>query len=156
MAFLRCLGNGDRSTVGNQPRRLEADLPELTTATSPTRLSPMTNSMLPLPSLRPNSTGTIPMLAPVGSSRCGKQPTCELAPVPAYPDRSGIRSQGKSGDERRNPMNRFEYKCVCILGLGERTARILNEYGRDGWELVATWPMIALLQATSRSEEASV
>lgn len=35
-------------------------------------------------------------------------------------------------------MTRFEYRCVCILGAGERTTRILNEYGRDGWELVAT------------------
>ena len=35
-------------------------------------------------------------------------------------------------------MNRFEYKCVCILGAGERTTRMLNEYGREGWELVAT------------------
>ena len=35
-------------------------------------------------------------------------------------------------------MSRFEYKCVCIFGAGERTARILNEYGKDGWELVAT------------------
>ncbi|MFA5864294.1 MAG: DUF4177 domain-containing protein [Phycisphaerae bacterium] len=34
-------------------------------------------------------------------------------------------------------MNRVEYKCVCILGAGERTTRILNEYGKDGWELVA-------------------
>ncbi|MCA9409618.1 MAG: DUF4177 domain-containing protein [Candidatus Omnitrophica bacterium] len=35
-------------------------------------------------------------------------------------------------------MTKFEYKCVSIIGAGERTARILNEYGRDGWELVAT------------------
>ena len=35
-------------------------------------------------------------------------------------------------------MERFEYKCVAILGGGERTTRILNEYGREGWELVAT------------------
>ena len=33
-------------------------------------------------------------------------------------------------------MNRFEYKCVWIIGGGERTSRVLNEYGRDGWELV--------------------
>ena len=36
-------------------------------------------------------------------------------------------------------MERFEYKCVLILGGGERTTRILNEYGREGWELVAAW-----------------
>ena len=35
-------------------------------------------------------------------------------------------------------MNRFEYQCVCILGAGKRTTRILNEYGKDGWELAAT------------------
>ena len=34
-------------------------------------------------------------------------------------------------------MKRFEYKCVCIVGGGEKTTRVLNEYGRDGWELVA-------------------
>ncbi len=33
---------------------------------------------------------------------------------------------------------RFEYKYVAIIGFGERTTRILNEYGQDGWELVAT------------------
>ena len=33
-------------------------------------------------------------------------------------------------------MQRFEYKCVAILGLGDRTTRILNEYGEQGWELV--------------------
>jgi len=36
-------------------------------------------------------------------------------------------------------MNRFEYKCVWIYGAGERTTRILNEYGKGGWELVATY-----------------
>lgn len=29
-------------------------------------------------------------------------------------------------------MQKFEYKCVAILGAGERTTRILNEYAR-GW-----------------------
>ncbi len=33
-------------------------------------------------------------------------------------------------------MKLYEYKCVFICGLGEATARRLNEYGRDGWELV--------------------
>ncbi len=31
----------------------------------------------------------------------------------------------------------FEYKCVSIWGMGEKTTRRLNEYGQDGWELVA-------------------
>jgi hypothetical protein len=34
-------------------------------------------------------------------------------------------------------LKRFEYKCVFICGGGEKTSRVLNEYGRDGWELVA-------------------
>jgi hypothetical protein len=34
---------------------------------------------------------------------------------------------------------KFEYKCVAILGAGQRTTRILNEYAQDDWELVATW-----------------
>jgi len=33
---------------------------------------------------------------------------------------------------------RYEYKCVAIVGLGHKTTQILNEYGRDGWELVST------------------
>lgn len=35
-------------------------------------------------------------------------------------------------------MKKFEYKCVLILGLGEKTTRVLNEYGQNGWELVST------------------
>ena len=34
---------------------------------------------------------------------------------------------------------RFEYRCVAIWGLGETTTRVLNDYGRDGWELVVVW-----------------
>lgn len=34
-------------------------------------------------------------------------------------------------------MTRYEYKCILILGGGGRTTRILNEYGQQGWELVA-------------------
>lgn len=34
-------------------------------------------------------------------------------------------------------MAQWEYKCVCIFGLGEKTARVLNTYGQEGWELVA-------------------
>jgi len=33
-------------------------------------------------------------------------------------------------------MQKYEYKCVAILGMGGRTTRILNEYGQQGWELV--------------------
>ncbi|GHU44192.1 hypothetical protein FACS1894111_11060 [Clostridia bacterium] len=33
-------------------------------------------------------------------------------------------------------MKTYEYKCVFISGLGEKTARTLNHYGKDGWELV--------------------
>ncbi len=36
-------------------------------------------------------------------------------------------------------MKQYEYKCIAIWGLGERTTRILNEYARDGWELVCVW-----------------
>ena len=35
-------------------------------------------------------------------------------------------------------MKKYEYKCVAIFGLGEKTTRILNGYGNDGWELVST------------------
>ena len=33
-------------------------------------------------------------------------------------------------------METFEYKCVFIIGLGEKTTRILNQYGSQGWELI--------------------
>lgn len=33
-------------------------------------------------------------------------------------------------------MEKYEYKCVCILGGGKRTTRKLNEFGKEGWELV--------------------
>jgi hypothetical protein len=37
-------------------------------------------------------------------------------------------------------MQKYEYKCVAIAGLGEKTTKILNSYGKDGWELVGvTW-----------------
>ena len=37
-------------------------------------------------------------------------------------------------------MQKWEYKCVLILGGGEKTTRMLNQYGEQGWELVAvTW-----------------
>ncbi|HEX3047423.1 MAG TPA: hypothetical protein VHY08_21910 [Bacillota bacterium] len=36
-------------------------------------------------------------------------------------------------------MPKFEYKCIYILGLGEKTSRVLTDYGRDGWELVCVW-----------------
>ncbi len=34
-------------------------------------------------------------------------------------------------------MKNYEYNCVFTCGLSESTSRRLNEYGRDGWELVA-------------------
>jgi hypothetical protein len=40
------------------------------------------------------------------------------------------------GDEM---VQYWEYKCVFIWGLGEATTRRLNEYGAQGWELVAVW-----------------
>lgn len=36
-------------------------------------------------------------------------------------------------------MKKFEYKCVPILKMGKGTARELNEYGADGWELICVW-----------------
>lgn len=33
-------------------------------------------------------------------------------------------------------LKKYEYKCVFIWGLGEPTTRKLNEFGREGWELV--------------------
>lgn len=36
-------------------------------------------------------------------------------------------------------MTKYEYKCVGIVGMGEKTARVLNGYGRDGWELVCVY-----------------
>lgn len=33
-------------------------------------------------------------------------------------------------------MELFEYKCVLIWGSGRRTTKILNRYGKEGWELV--------------------
>lgn len=35
-------------------------------------------------------------------------------------------------------MKKYEYKCVAILGMGKSTTSELNEYGREGWELVTT------------------
>ncbi|MFT4307953.1 MAG: DUF4177 domain-containing protein [Candidatus Woesearchaeota archaeon] len=34
-------------------------------------------------------------------------------------------------------MNTYEYRCIAIIGSGEKTARILNRYGNEGWELVS-------------------
>ena len=36
-------------------------------------------------------------------------------------------------------MNKYGYKCVFIWGGGEKTSRKLNEYGKEGWELVCTY-----------------
>ncbi|MBU3135477.1 hypothetical protein KPL39_04260 [Clostridium gasigenes] len=36
-------------------------------------------------------------------------------------------------------MEKYEYKCIAIVGSGRKTSRILNEYGEYGWELVGIW-----------------
>ncbi len=36
-------------------------------------------------------------------------------------------------------MQKYEYKCVAIFGLGESTTRTLNHYGKEDWELVSVW-----------------
>jgi hypothetical protein len=36
-------------------------------------------------------------------------------------------------------MNKFEYRCLFIWGGGRRTSQVLNEYGKEGWELVSIW-----------------
>ena len=33
-------------------------------------------------------------------------------------------------------MKKYEYLCIPINEQGEKTTEILNEYGKDGWELV--------------------
>lgn len=49
----------------------------------------------------------------------------------------GLPRASREGDVRW--MQKYEYKCLLILGLGEATTRRLNEYGLQGWELVAVW-----------------
>lgn len=36
-------------------------------------------------------------------------------------------------------MTKYEYKCVGIVGFGTKTTRVLNDLGRDGWELVSVF-----------------
>ncbi len=37
-------------------------------------------------------------------------------------------------------MKRYEYKCISILVFsGKKVTRILNEYGKQGWELFWVW-----------------
>jgi hypothetical protein len=36
-------------------------------------------------------------------------------------------------------MQKFEYKCVAIWGFAASTTAKLNEYGKEGWELVEVW-----------------
>lgn len=33
-------------------------------------------------------------------------------------------------------MIKYEYKCIFLWGGAEKTTRLLNNYGNDGWELV--------------------
>jgi hypothetical protein len=39
----------------------------------------------------------------------------------------------------KEAMTKFEYKCIFIWGGGEKTSRVLTEYGGQGWELVSTY-----------------
>ena len=36
----------------------------------------------------------------------------------------------------RISVKKWEYKCVFIAGTDARIEKILNDYGKDGWELV--------------------
>jgi len=36
-------------------------------------------------------------------------------------------------------MKKYEYKCVFILGMGNKTTKELNKFGKEGWELVTTY-----------------
>ena len=36
-------------------------------------------------------------------------------------------------------MKKYQYKCVMIIGDGQKTVDKLNEYGNEGWELVSVW-----------------
>lgn len=36
-------------------------------------------------------------------------------------------------------MKKYEYQSVMIFGGAEKTINILNDYGKDGWELVCVW-----------------
>ena len=36
-------------------------------------------------------------------------------------------------------MKKYEYKCIFIWGGAEKTTRVLNQYGQQGWELVCVW-----------------
>ena len=48
-------------------------------------------------------------------------------------------SDSQTLEEEQAMKGQIEYKCVLILGLGEKTSRILTEYAAQGWELVAVW-----------------
>lgn len=46
----------------------------------------------------------------------------------------------KNNIEVEKSMKKFEYKCVFIIGLGDKTTRVMNEYGSQGWEFVnSSW-----------------
>ena len=50
-------------------------------------------------------------------------------------------------------MKRYEYKCISILVLsGKKVTRILNEYGKQGWELVWVWSSFHYLRRELKSE----
>lgn len=47
-----------------------------------------------------------------------------------------FQDRNKSHNQECLSMQKYEYICVAIVGMGERTTKILNEYGQQGWELV--------------------
>lgn len=43
-------------------------------------------------------------------------------------------------------MKKFEYKCLSIWSGKRGVERILNEYGQEGWELVAVYSIYYYLK----------
>lgn len=36
-------------------------------------------------------------------------------------------------------MEKYEYKCIMIIGDAQKTTEALNKYGMEGWELISVW-----------------
>jgi hypothetical protein len=51
----------------------------------------------------------------------------------------GLWGPALSRNKNRRSSGSFEYERIFIWGGGEKTSRVLNEYGREGWELVCTY-----------------